>query len=397
MKILHITPHYWPPMSHGGSVVPVHGLCRSLAERGHEVHVYTCNWDGPNLLKVPVGKPMEQDGVVVCYFATPNPLRYFFWSPAMTQAVRQNIKQFDIVHIHTCFSWPASMVSRIAASVGIPYIFSPQNMLEKSQFSGKSAILKWLWFYLSGKQILRRASYIHLTSRREDKELANFYQTTTTIKIIANGVAAPNEISNVEQQQLQPWQKQDYVLALGDISWKNGLDRLISAWSYGIDVPLVIAGTDDETTTATMFAQADQDGIADSIHFIGPANGHKKWSLLNNASLLVIPSHSETFGNLILEAMATGCPVITKPEVGAAAILEDAKAGLVVQGGPQQLAQNILDMLKDNSWRQAMGRRGVERVQKFYTWPTIAESMEGLYVEATLKPRTKAEKELKKS
>ncbi|MBF0358250.1 MAG: glycosyltransferase [Magnetococcales bacterium] len=389
MKILHITPHYWPPMGPDDTVIPLRGLCRSLAERGHEVHVYTSNRDGSDLLKVPTGKPMEHDGVVVSYFSSPNLLGQYFQSPAMAETVRQNIKQFDIVHIHTCFTWPAIMASRIAAKAGIPYIFSPQNMLEKSLFSGRNAIIKWLWFYLFGKKILRQASYIHLTSRREDRELAKFYQKSVAIKIIANGVSPPDKISNVEQLLLQPWQNKDYVLAMGDICWKNGLNRLISAWSYKIDVPLVIAGTDDETTTANIFAQADKDGVADSIHFIGPAHGQKKWSLLNNASLLVIPSHSEGFGNLVLEAMAAGCPVITRAEIGAASILEEAKAGLVVSGGPKQLAQSINEILTDHSWRQAMGRRGVEHVQRYYTWPTIAESMEGLYVEAKLKRKTR--------
>jgi glycogen synthase len=68
MRILNIIPTYLPAVRYGGPAVSVHGLCRALADRGHDVHVFTTSVDGPNDLAVPVGVPLERDGVKVTYF-----------------------------------------------------------------------------------------------------------------------------------------------------------------------------------------------------------------------------------------------------------------------------------------------------------------------------------------
>jgi glycosyltransferase involved in cell wall biosynthesis len=382
MKILHITPYYWPAVRYGGPVFSVRGLCTALAERGHDVHVYSTNRDGHGVLKVPVNKPVVQNGVTVRYFDSPAPFSRFFWSPTMGQAVQDNIASFDMVHIHTSFSWTTGMASRIAIKAGVPYIFAPRGMLEKSLFSAKSTIVKWLWLYLIGKKVLGRARSIHVTSQREQVELNKFAIPMAKVKIVANGVTIPTKIAADKNQVVQPWQKQEYILALGRISWKKGLDRLISAWSLGIELPLVIAGNDDETITPKLFALARNEGVADRIHFIGPVEGDKKWRLLNNASLLVLPSYSENFGNVVLEAMAVGCPVITTPQVGAATVVENAKAGLVVAGKPLTISQAILELLPDQYLRKSMSKRGIDHVKRYYTWDIIAAGMEELYFDS---------------
>ncbi len=169
------------------------------------------------------------------------------------------------------------------------------------------------------------------------------------------------------------------IVALGRIKLEKRLDRLISAWSFGIELPLVIAGNDDESITPNLFAHARAEGVSDKIHFIGPVEGDKKWLLLKNASLLVLPSYSENFGNVVLEAMAVGCPVITTPEVGAASIVEKAKAGLVVAGEPLAISQAILELLPDQYLRKSMSKRGIDHANRYYKWAAIADTMEGLY------------------
>ena len=65
-------------------------------------------------------------------------------------------------------------------------------------------------------------------------------------------------------------------------------------------------------------ALARRNGVADRVRFLGPAHDERKWALLAQARMLVLPSYSENFGNVVLEAMASGCPVIVTPEVGIA-------------------------------------------------------------------------------
>ena len=68
MKILHVVPTYLPAWRYGGPIRSVHGLCKALVNLGHEVHVYTTNIDGNQLLNVPLALPVKVDGVWVTYF-----------------------------------------------------------------------------------------------------------------------------------------------------------------------------------------------------------------------------------------------------------------------------------------------------------------------------------------
>ena len=68
LKLLHVVPTYLPATRYGGPIYSVHGLCKALAVRGHEVHVFTTNVDGPGDSAVPLGRPVDLDGVKVWYF-----------------------------------------------------------------------------------------------------------------------------------------------------------------------------------------------------------------------------------------------------------------------------------------------------------------------------------------
>src|SRR5215510_6541695 len=107
MKILHVVPTYYPAVRYGGPIWSVHGLASALAAQGHNVHVYTTNLDGKDVLPVPLDRPSLLDGVTVWYFAT-GLGRRLFRSPAMRQALNLNAASFDIIHLHSVFLWPTS-------------------------------------------------------------------------------------------------------------------------------------------------------------------------------------------------------------------------------------------------------------------------------------------------
>ena len=124
-----------------------------------------------------------------------------------------------------------------------------------------------------------------------------------------------------------------------------------------------------------------QVGVRDRVHFVGPTYGAAKWSLLRAAKVLVLPSYSENFGNVVLEAMAVGCPVVLTPEVGAAEIVRSSGAGLVVSGDPESLGNGIAEILSDEKRRQSMTEAGLNCITQHYSWDQIAERMEAVYDE----------------
>lgn len=175
----------------------------------------------------------------------------------------------------------------------------------------------------------------------------------------------------------------DIVPFLGRINWKKGLDRLIPALARAPRATLVLAGNDEENYRPVLEQLALQCGVADRIRFVGSVHGVNKAALLSKAKLLVLPSYSENFGNVVLEAMAAGCPVIVTPEVGAASIVESAHAGLVTPGQPKELGDAIAGLLEAETRREEMGRRGAAAVAKHYTWDQVAAKMERTYLDCT--------------
>src|SRR5690242_7247673 len=99
MRLLHVVPTYLPAVRYGGPIFAVHGLCRALAARGHEVEVFTTSIDGPSNLAVPHGVPVKLDGVTIRYFAS-SCLRRLFYAPTLTQALGSEMRKADAVHLH---------------------------------------------------------------------------------------------------------------------------------------------------------------------------------------------------------------------------------------------------------------------------------------------------------
>ncbi len=95
MRLLHVVPTYLPAVRYGGPIQSVHGLCAALAARGHDVHVFTTNVDGPGDSAVPLGRPVDMDGVNVWYFPS-RWLRRLYWSPPMARALKRDVGTFDL-------------------------------------------------------------------------------------------------------------------------------------------------------------------------------------------------------------------------------------------------------------------------------------------------------------
>ncbi len=141
MKLLHVSASYLPAVRYGGTIASVHGLCRSLAARGHDVHVYTTSVDGVADSQVPHDAPVDMDGVKVWYFQSPR-FRRVYWAPSMRPQLRSHVGEFDLVHTHAIYLWPLWAAARSAHAAGVPYVVSPRGMLEKGLIEQKSALWK---------------------------------------------------------------------------------------------------------------------------------------------------------------------------------------------------------------------------------------------------------------
>jgi glycosyltransferase involved in cell wall biosynthesis len=362
VKILHVVPTYFPARRYGGPIVAVHGLCKALVARGHEVHVFTTNVDGDRTLDVPTGTPVDLDGVKVHYFASP--YRRLYWSPEMRRSLETEVRTCDIVHIHAVYLWPGVAAARAAKRANVPYVISPRGMLVPELIRQKSRFVKTAWLRLFERKGFANAAAIHFTTELERVEAARVAVPLPNPIVIPNGI----------DLEPRPDVARDAttLVFLGRVNWKKGLDRVIDALPQLAGVRFVIAGNDEEGLTPQLLARAAERGVRDRVEFAGPVYGPAKNELLAKATLFVLTSTSENFGNAVLEALSMETPVVLSKDVGLADEVMRANAGIVGMEG-------VAALLDDAVRREEMGQNGRALVESRFAWPRVAQEMETAY------------------
>lgn len=384
MRILHVIPAYYPAVRYGGPIRSAHGLCAALAARGHDVHVFTTTMDGSHDLDVPLRGPVLLDGVRVHYFRVPA-LRRLCWSPAMGRRLETDVATFDVAHLHSVYLWPTLKAARCASAAGVPYLLAPRGMLMRDAIRGRNPWVKQAWIQLAERRSLREAARLHVTAPAEADEAALLGVELPPIDCIPNGVDLPARYASLRSGPFA-WLPRQYALFLSRINWKKGLDRLIRAWRHVPDLPLVVAGNDEEAYTPRLQRIAAEAGVADRVHFIGPVADEHKWGMFQAAEMFVLPSYSENFGNVVAEAMAVGCPVVVSGAVGIAPLVREFGAGEVISGEPDDIAAAVERLRADPERRSAAGENGRRAITHTLQWPAIAAQMESAYRRAMRLP-----------
>lgn len=385
-RILHVVPTYFPAMRYGGPIRSVHGLASSLARRGHDVHVFTTNMDGPGNLQVPLDRPVDVDGVSVHYFSVPV-LRRLAWSPTMHRRLQERVTGFDVLHLHSVFLWPLQAAARAAVRAGVPYLLAPRGMLVRDVIRRKSRWAKAAWIEVFEKRTLAEAAGLHATAQIEIEDVRALALPFRNAYCVQNGVELPEDYPALSSGPFAGIPR-PYALFLSRISWKKGLDRLIKAWKLVPDLPLVIGGNDYEGLIPALTELARSEGVLERIHFLGAIADRDKWALYAEARMLILPSYSENFGNVVAEAMAMRCPVIVTREVGIADLVQGSGAGIVTGGDPTAIAQAVNHLAANHDECRDMGLRGRAAVEATLTWGAIAQRMESVYEEVIAAART---------
>jgi len=380
LRLLHVTATYLPATRYGGPIRTVHALCRALAAQGHATDVFTTNVDGPNDSDVPVGKPVDLEGVKVTYFPS-RVLRRLYWSPPMGRALFGGVAAYDLVHVHSIYLWPTWTAARAARRRSVPYVLSPRGMLVPELIRRKNRWIKEAWIRLIEQPNLERAAAVHTTSEIEAHHLASFGWHLPTVETVPHGVDDPPDVSrqSLSADIASAIAGPPAVLAFGRISWEKGLDRLIAALPLAPAARLIIGGNDGGHAAA-LAEQARTLGVAERVTIL-PRNitGADKEALFANAALFAMTSLSENFGLAAFEAMRRGLPVLTTADVGMSEIVRQASAGAIVDPTPQAIARGLQTMLADEAACRAMGRRGCELVVRDYGWDMVAARMTDLY------------------
>ncbi len=391
MKLLCVIPNYWPAFQYGGTVAAMHCLNRALAKKGIQISVYTTDVGLEG--KVAVNQEQDLEGVKVTYFSFTKLFGFtgtagWQFSRRMARALKNNLQAFDAVFIVDIWNYPAAIAAHYSRTYKKPYILIPSGMLYPYAFS-KKIWKKWPYYYLVVKRDLKHAALIQYTTEDEEKKTHPFLALKNKAVVIPNGIGL-SEFSNLPGRKMlqdsYPYLKdKKIILFVGRLRWIKGLDILLKAYvllaKERPDVHLLIAGNDVSGYGKKLRRWVKQAGMDYRVTFTGILNNQEKSTVYAGSDIFVLPSYSENFGMVAVEAMACGLPVIISNKVGIYKEVEQNKAGVVIDTNAPDLYRAIKILLENHGLREEIKVNAGKLVRENYDIDKVAGKMIRIYEE----------------
>ena len=394
MNILHIVPYFYPAWAYGGTPRVVFELCRELVKKGHNVTVYTTDvFDKDKRVEqsdveIDGLALSEVEGIKIKYFKNiSNSLAFnqkVFISPAISKALKKNLKQFDMVHLHEFRTLQNAAAYKYLTKYKIPYILSAHGSVLR--LMGKE-FLKMLFDKSIGFKILKSAKRVIAVSNIEVEQYIKMGVERDRISLIPNGINI-SEFENADKvkgnfRRAYKLSDKKILLFIGRLNAIKGIDFLLNTFAILTkdikDTILVIAGPDDGYKSE-IESRINLLKINDKVLLIDGLYGEDKISAMKDADMFIYPSRHEIFGIAPLEALICGTPVIVTENCGCADFLREANGGIVVKyqdiSGLLDSIQNILDKKEE---AKKLASNGMELVQRQFNWNEITKDMIKLY------------------
>ena len=379
MRILQVVPHYVPAYRFGGPLIVAHSLGKALVRAGHRVVVCTTNLaDEKNDLDVPLDIQVKRDGVSVYYEST-----YLFrmrgFSPALWRRIVKEISVADVVFVHAHFqfaNWAGAWLARRAKK---PYVIFAHGSLHREGIAHKNKFLKRVYLRILEHGNMRNAAFIAFNAPEEKDH--SFYGELG--KVVRNGID-PAEFLNMPpkgsfRERYSQLRGKIIFLFLGRLDVQHkGLDLLLEAFARLArecrNVHLVLAGPDEGGGVARINLLAQQYGVNDSVTLTGLISGQDKLAALQGADAFVLPSRFEGLSIAILEALYVGLPMLVTDQVGLCDEIRRIGAGLVVPVRSESIYYGLLKLAQERT-RASMRGRGIELIEREYSWDAIARDL----------------------
>jgi len=377
MKVLHVVPSISPV--YGGPSITTVRMAESLAALGIEVDVATTTANGSCELRVPLDRPVVDNGVRYFYFPRQHP-KFWTFSWPLTRWLAHHAHTYDLLHVHALFSYATLPACWAARRASVPYVLSPHGMLDRWSLRFHSW-KKVPYFRLLERRNVTGAAAVHAISERE-KRAIEALGLPLRVVAVSHGVDLPNlDGRGTSGPRVHARDGVVNVLFLSRLHPKKGLELLLDA--VGLlsqhTLRLVIAGDGDTAYVSGLKNRAVANGLTSRVVFTGFAAGGEKRRLLAEADLFVLPSYDENFGVAAAEALSAGLPVVVSEHVALADHVREAGAGLVVHCDARELARAIATLVDDPDLRDGMGQAGRRLAESEFSWPEVAKRLAALY------------------
>lgn len=379
MKVLHVIPSYEPAWAFGGTVTSVSQLCRALARQGVDVTVYTTDADGEGgHLNVPRNEPINLGGARVYYFRCDIGIKKAFYSRGLSKKLKETVKDYDLVHVSALWQWFQLSVYATCKSNSKPYIASTHGSLSPWAWE-VSVTKKRLWWHFFGRRSLKNASAIHFTNQEERfksfiaasllKEIPSF--------VVQNGIEVrkQNEFNNI-RENLKISDDRFVLLFVGRIHRVKGIHIILDALKKINDkrfLFLIVGHREDKGYAQQLIKLSE--GLSDKVIFHDAVPKENVWDFYYSSDLFVLPSYSENFSNVTVEAMACGLPVLISKNVGIWREVESDGTGVVVNQNADEIANILIKLSEDTATLQKMSKNAKKSVENRFKIDHLASLM----------------------
>ena len=362
MKIGLVTPYIYPLP--GGVNDHVHYLYQELRERGHTVRIVTASH----------GLQPSQDGDVIRIgkgISVPSngSMGNITVSPRFNSQVRTllDAERFDLLHFHEPFVPFLSLV-----------LLDQSRSVNVATFH---AYAGWSLAYQFGRRVLGhygRRLHGRIAVSAAARHFADRY-FPGDYKVIPNGV----DISRFEAAEpIERWRDGiRNIFFVGRLENRKGVMDLLKAYRLlrkaGCECRLLLAGAGPLEKQVRRYLLTRRTG---GVELLGRISDTEKARLFATADVFVAPATGrESFGIVLLEAMAAGKPIVASDIHGYRSVVRRGEQGLLVPPqNPRALAGALARLLSDDALRERMGASGRERVRQF-SWESLTAKVEAYY------------------
>jgi len=294
----------------------------------------------------------------------------------------------DILHDNGIWLSHNHRLAKLSRRRCIPRIVSTRGMLEPWAMRHKHWKKRVAW-WLYQRRDLMQAACVHTTAERESQNVRRL-ELGVPVCMIPNGVDLPQMSSEPSYSRGGKSSCRDAkrtALFLGRLYPVKGLPMLIEAWARVRPQGwcLQIAGPDEAGCRVELEKAISTAGLIPVVSFLGPVEGQRKQSAFLDADLFILPTHSESFGMGIAEALAHGLPVLTTT-AAPWPMLEKHGCGWWVEPTVDDIAEGLRNATScDSDALRAMGDRGRGLVAAEFGWDRVAKQFVRTYEELMAK------------
>jgi glycosyltransferase involved in cell wall biosynthesis len=338
----------------GGAQTVLDQLCRQLVRLGHR----------PVVVAPPADEPFDdrQFGYPVIRHRRQWSKRFAVRAILPRLLALHGRHRFDVVHCHAAYP-QAYVAATLRRLTGIPYVVRPHGA---DVLPGEKIRLSQRLEARMARALTRADAVIAQGDALRDV-IIGIGVAPDRIVTINNGV----DVATFATAEPFPHPRR-YILGLGSLVPHKGFDLLVDAYARLRDpaVDLLIAG--DGSEAAALGAQIARLGLTDRVRLLGPVTGSRKVSLYRSAEWFVCPSRREPFANVILEALASGLPVVATDVGGNREMVKPECNGLLCQPeSPEALAAAIQRLLDQPAFASGLRSAAAASVAG-HDWSQVA-------------------------